>query len=189
MGPVKSYSTSVLHESYHADNEENGKALTGSGTEGAFQDAARPSNSHLLACFRWWLPELFASLLSVGSFLSLAATARIYHGRDFHDTNLLPSLSLNSLIALLSTFNRVALMVPVGSAKSQEVCFGSTTRKEDRPVVLSYVILKNRTQPRVVLGGVFCSFSGQGQGTPCIRLEKTVEADSDKIDIWHNSVL
>ena len=121
MGPVNSCSTSVLHESYHADNEEDCKALVGSEPEDASQEAARPSSSRLISCFRWWLPELFASLLSLGSFISLAATARIYHGRDFHDTNLLPSLSLNSLIALLSTLNRVALMVPVGSAMSQEV--------------------------------------------------------------------
>ena len=121
LGPVSSYSTSVLHESYQADNEEDGKALIGSAPAEASQDPARPSSLRLVSCFRWWLPELFASLLSLVSFVSLVATARVYHGRDFHDTNLLPSISLNSLIALLSTFNRVALMVPVGSAMSQEV--------------------------------------------------------------------
>ena len=71
--------------------------------------------------FQCWLPELFASLLSVASFVSLIAVLRHYQGRGIHDLHLPSSLTLNGLVAILSTLIRVSLMVPIGSAISQEV--------------------------------------------------------------------
>ena len=74
-----------------------------------------------LSFFRWWMPELFASLLSVASLIALIAILRHYHGRGIHDLYLPSSLTLNGLVAILSTLTRVSLMVPIGSAISQEV--------------------------------------------------------------------
>ena len=71
--------------------------------------------------FRWWLPELFASLLSVASLVSLIAVLRHYHGRGVQDLRLPSSLTLNGLVAILSTITRASLLVPIGSAISQEV--------------------------------------------------------------------
>ena len=74
-----------------------------------------------LSFFRWWLPELFASLLSVASLISLIAVLRHYHGRGIQDLRLPSSLTLNGLVAILSTLTRASLMVPIGSAISQDV--------------------------------------------------------------------
>lgn len=83
---------------------------------------------------RWWLPELFASCLSILSFISLIILVNNYQGRPIQDTNLPPSLTLNGLIALLSTIVRASLMVPVGSALSQ-VIWLSLCSKGGRRVV------------------------------------------------------
>lgn len=70
--------------------------------------------------FRWWLPEIIASILSIASLLSIVIVLRIYDGQSLNDLNLPYSLTLNGIIAVIATLNRVALMVPVGSAMSQE---------------------------------------------------------------------
>lgn len=62
------------------------------------------------------MPELFASLFFV---ISLILLVRSYHGRGIGELNLPYSLTLNGLIALISTVNGVALMFPVGSTLSQ----------------------------------------------------------------------
>ena len=74
-----------------------------------------------LSFFQCWLPELFASLLSVASLASLIAVLHHYKSRGIHDLRLPSSLTLNGLVAILSTLIRVSLMVPIGSAISQEV--------------------------------------------------------------------
>jgi hypothetical protein len=45
---------------------------------------------------------------------------RIYDGHSLNDLNLPYSLTLNGIVAVIATLNRVALMVSVGSAMSQE---------------------------------------------------------------------
>lgn len=76
--------------------------------------------SHGSSFFLWWLPELFASVLSIASLLALVIVLRAYDGRGITDLNLPASLTLNGIVAAISTFNRVCLMVPVGAALSQE---------------------------------------------------------------------
>lgn len=68
----------------------------------------------------WWLSEICASLLFIVSFLGLVVLVKHYEGKGVQDVNLPASFTLNGLIALLSTLIRAALMVPVGSALSQE---------------------------------------------------------------------
>lgn len=94
-------------------------------------DASRtkPSRSSFLM---WWFPEILASIISVASFLSTVIVLRHYDGLGLNDLNLPHSLTLNGIIAAIATLNRVTLMVPVGSAMSQEVWlwFSSVTHKD-----------------------------------------------------------
>ncbi|RMZ89062.1 hypothetical protein DV736_g3717, partial [Chaetothyriales sp. CBS 134916] len=80
----------------------------------------RRPHSMRVAFFWWWVPEIVACVLSAGAILSIAIVLKVYDGRGLDDLNLPPGLTLNGLIAVLSTFDRVFLMVPVGSAISQE---------------------------------------------------------------------
>jgi hypothetical protein len=90
---------------------------------------ARPSISSFL---RWWFPEILTSIISVASLLSTVIVIRHYDGLNMNDLNLPYSLTLNGIIAAIATINRVALMVPVGSAMSQEVWlwFSSAAHKD-----------------------------------------------------------
>lgn len=87
------------------------------GDEGTCQRNRDPT----LTVFLCWWPELLASLLSVASLASLIVVLLHYHGRGINDLHLPSSLTLNGLVAILSTLIRVSLMVPIGSAISQEV--------------------------------------------------------------------
>jgi hypothetical protein len=78
----------------------------------------KPARSSFL---RWWFLEILASILSVASLLTIVIVLHRYDGLGLNDLNLPNSLTLNGIIAALATVNRVALMVPVGSAMSQEV--------------------------------------------------------------------
>ena len=90
----------------------------------------RTQRRGFFSSIRWWLPEIGASLVSVACFVALVAVVRHFQGVGVQDTGLPSNLTLNGLIALLSTFNRVALMVPIASAMSQEVwVWLSETRK------------------------------------------------------------
>ena len=105
----------------HVDDEEDTSGLIRSQKGRPIQNSARHFNPSVISCLRWWIAELFASLLSICTFVSVMLILRKYHGRALNKIDLPTSLTLNTLIALLSTVNRVALMVPVGSAMSQEV--------------------------------------------------------------------
>lgn len=70
--------------------------------------------------FLWWSPEILSSTISLGCLVATVAVLRHYDGRGIQDLNLPYSLTLNGIVAAISTINRVALMVPVASALSQE---------------------------------------------------------------------
>ena len=90
----------------------------------------KPSKSSLL---RWWFPEILASIISVASFLSTVIVLRHYDGLGLNELNLPNSITLNGIIAVIASINRVALMAPVGSAMSQEVWlwFSSAAHKDN----------------------------------------------------------
>jgi Protein of unknown function (DUF3176) len=94
-------------------------------------DASRtkPSRGSFL---RWWFLEILTSIISVASLLSTVVVLRHYDGLNVNDLNLPSSLTLNGIIAAIATLNRVALMIPVGSAMSQEVWlwFSSVAHKD-----------------------------------------------------------
>jgi hypothetical protein len=73
------------------------------------------------AVFAWWKPELFASFLSIASFVSIVVVLRIYEGVALTELNLPKSLTLNSVVAALATVNRACLMTPVCSALFQQM--------------------------------------------------------------------
>jgi hypothetical protein len=73
------------------------------------------------AVFAWWKPELFASFLSIASFISIVVVLSIYDGVALTELNLPKSLTLNSVIAALATVNRACLMTPVCSALFQQM--------------------------------------------------------------------
>ena len=94
--------------------------------------------------FRSWLPEILASILSVISMGSLIVLLKVYERHRLEDINLPGSLTLNGLVALISEIARVALMIPVGSAVSQEIWLwlsrvrtGSTRRSQVQDLELS----------------------------------------------------
>ena len=74
----------------------------------------------ILPALRWWVPEVLASILSIASLLAIVIVLRVYDGRSIDDLNLPQYLSLNGLVAAIATFDRVFLVVPIGSAISQE---------------------------------------------------------------------
>ncbi len=74
----------------------------------------------LLFLLRWWVPEIFASVLSLASLISLIIVVRTYQGSGLQHLHLPTFLTLNGLVAIISTISRAALMVPVGSVISQE---------------------------------------------------------------------
>lgn len=73
------------------------------------------------AVLAWWKPELFASFLSIASFVSIIVVLCIYDGVVLTEVNLPSSLSLNSVIAALATVNRACLNTPVCSALFQQM--------------------------------------------------------------------
>lgn len=79
-----------------------------------------PANT-VISAIRWWLPEILCSVVSILSFISTVIVAHVYNGKNSQDLGLPDGLSLNGLISILSTINRAALMVPVGSVMSQEL--------------------------------------------------------------------
>ncbi|KAL1969877.1 hypothetical protein VTN77DRAFT_7386 [Rasamsonia byssochlamydoides] len=97
-----------------------------------FPTSNRKTRPSLLFILRWWLPEVFASMLSIASFLSTIILLQKYNGRGINDLILPQPFTLNGIVAALSTFNRVCLMVPVEAAISQEVWlwFSTSTAAE-----------------------------------------------------------
>jgi hypothetical protein len=103
--------------------EGDGAALKDTSHNGSINNAKHPrfnSKPRESSFFRWWLFELLASVISIASLISLVLVLRHYSGRGLQELDLPYSLTLNGIVAAISTVNRVALMVPVGAAMSQE---------------------------------------------------------------------
>ena len=89
MSLLDSGSTSVLYEPYHADDGEAATELIGPQKKNLSQSSTQPSSTAVLSCYRSWLPELFASLLSMLPFIPLVYIPRNYHDRAPNDIDLL----------------------------------------------------------------------------------------------------
>ena len=82
----------------------------------------RKNTSHInrIPSLLWWWPEFLAASFSVISLCSILAIASHYGGHKIQHAGLPKGLTLNGLIALLSTVARAALLIPIASALSQE---------------------------------------------------------------------
>jgi Protein of unknown function (DUF3176) len=65
----------------------------------------------------WWLSEIFATIISVLAMLTLIGILHNYNGRVVQHLRL--GITLNGLVAALSTICRTALMIPVTAGISQ----------------------------------------------------------------------
>ena len=84
------------------------------------QQSARPERKGFFSSLLWWWPECLAAIVSIISFAGIVAIAQHYRGIGIQQVGLPSGLTLNGLIALLSTIARAALLIPVASALSQE---------------------------------------------------------------------
>ena len=171
-------SNSVIHEPYHADDGEDASGLIGSQTERPILKSSGHCNPNVLSCLRWWIPELFASLLSICTFVSIMVVLRIYRAQALNKIDLPSSLTLNTLIALLSTVNRVALMVPVGSAMSQEVWLwlSNPRSKKNRRARLRDLELSNAAS-RGAWGSLLFLFRARARYSP--RICSSINAETN----------
>ena len=85
------------------------------------QPKSRIPREGLSATLLWWWPELLTELFAISAFVAIVAVAVHFRGHSIRTVGLPSGLTLNGLIALLSTFSRAALLVPIASALSQEV--------------------------------------------------------------------
>jgi hypothetical protein len=69
---------------------------------------------------KWWLPELTASCISLSCLIALIIVLAQYNGQAVAGLTMPAGLTLNGIVAALSTLNRASLMVPVGACLSQE---------------------------------------------------------------------
>lgn len=68
-----------------------------------------------------WLPELAALFTAFICCICIAIVLRVYEGSGVAELNLPSRLTLNGVVAVIATFLRVSLLVPVASALNQEV--------------------------------------------------------------------
>jgi hypothetical protein len=94
------------------------ESMQSSESEETKDDYKRPAKRS--SFLTWWLPEIFASVVSVACLMCIFVVLYSYDGRALDDLNFPAGLTLNGILALIATINRVALMAPVGSALSQE---------------------------------------------------------------------
>lgn len=84
------------------------------------KDLASDQSSRFRILF-WWIPELVATVLSLVAFACTCIFLRICDGQVASAVHLPSPLTLNGLLALLSTINKACLMTPVASATMQEM--------------------------------------------------------------------
>lgn len=94
----------------------------GSPSEAGFDDADHEiiSPRKRASWLRWWKVELIACIISVLAFIALIIVLVHFNNRPQSNIGLPQDFQLNTLIAQLSTIIRVAFMVPVAAAISQE---------------------------------------------------------------------
>jgi hypothetical protein len=85
-----------------------------------------------LLSIAWWIPEIAASLLSLGCLASVAIVSFVNNGRPITMLKLPTALSLNATLSVLYTLNRSLLLVPVSSAIMQDLWIWYTARRRGK---------------------------------------------------------
>lgn len=79
-----------------------------------------------------WLPEIIASVFSVGILVGLSMVLGHYNGSALNEIDLPNGLTLNGLVSILSTLARICVMVPTASVLSQEAWLWFSNPKQPR---------------------------------------------------------
>lgn len=79
-----------------------------------------------------WLPEILASVFSVGILFALSMVLGHYNGSALNEIDLPNGLTLNSFASILSTLARICVMVPIASVLSQEAWLWFSNPKQPR---------------------------------------------------------
>ena len=79
------------------------------------EPADESSKTDLSTSLLWWWPELLAALCAVAAFAGIVGVAKHFRGHSIQETGLPSGLTLNGLIALLSTVARAALLIRLSS--------------------------------------------------------------------------
>jgi hypothetical protein len=103
------------------ESDENARYsdLVSSQNPPSSQTPFKTSNSHETLHLKDWQWEFAASAFSLACFVAVVLVLAIYHNKSLSRWNFVFDISLNTLIALLSTLSRTALLVPVASCISQ----------------------------------------------------------------------
>jgi hypothetical protein len=78
-----------------------------------------PLKNHAKLDLKDWLWEFTAAALNIAAFTAVVIVLAVYRNKPLASWNFVFNISLNTLIAVLSTLSRTALLVPVASCISQ----------------------------------------------------------------------
>lgn len=82
--------------------------------------ATKPPRSGRIFTFDGWLKQILPWLASVGLFVGMAAILKSVNGQPVPEWRIgAHGLSLNALVALLATLDKVSLMMPVSDCLGQ----------------------------------------------------------------------
>lgn len=98
-----------------------------------------------------WLPEIIASVFSVGILFALSMVLGHYNGSALNEIDLPNGLTLNGLVSILSTLARICVMVPIASVLSQEAWLWFSNPKQPRRL---RDLMRSEAATRGVLGSL-----------------------------------
>ena len=118
------------------------------------------SSPSVFSVLAWWLPELMASCVSILALIAIIITLRVYNGKAVARLRLPSSLTLNDIVAALTTLSETLLIVPVGSSLMQEtwLYYTNSGRRESSKGQLREIEMFHSAY-RGVLGEWKASFS------------------------------
>ncbi|KAI2635877.1 hypothetical protein GGS26DRAFT_515936 [Hypomontagnella submonticulosa] len=106
------------HQSFHLQSDGQTRLLGRPGLGSPIKPASQINSVSIWQVFSLWTFQLSALVLSCASFISIVAVAAGYSGRPLSDWTF-GILSINSIIAGLTTVMKGALMVPIADSISQ----------------------------------------------------------------------
>jgi len=82
---------------------------------------SRPTSVYAIYVQNWWLVELLSILLGIAAIVALCLVLRKYDGKPVPRTNTVfgVNITLNTLVSILSTISRAALLLSVSECISQ----------------------------------------------------------------------